>query len=560
MFANAAALDSARAKKRALENDVELLEPRVSVCEINISRCFNEIHFCQDVQIHLCLDVLMTFDSQCSFASSQSQQQSKKQNPQAPQCAKCAQTIAATVFKRCSQQQCKGCCVSSGQLCSYPVHKPVPSAEALKCKTCERIISNTVSQQCSGQQCKECCVGSGKACKYPAHKNAAAAPLSGTPKCSTCDSTISTTASQQCTRQQCKDCCTGSGEACKYPAHSNAAAAGRAELKCSNAACEGRLPYAAFLKCSQRLCSTCCEASGQRCGYAPHANASARKAHAHAVVAELAATNAALLTEAATRLQTLKARAAAATAREQQREDDEHAAEHQREAIAATARSILQRDAALIRQAEEEAAAAAAEEAARNRPADLARWGLHAAWWDRVEGLLDQWRANNLLSFGEMRCCGFCGAVELGGRRQHAFTAVEPTPGSQGFPPYAFTNMRMCDKTLAPDGKWWQCSTCSTAAGRSQRLKWASEMLPDYQDMVLQPGLRCLAVQNLALLDCRVRMPEFSVLHEQHKCLALCIMTCCTSEMCDDVCAHGVHMCLISCPDGLCFIIAHRCA
>ena len=131
-------------------------------------------------------------------------------------------------------------------------------------------------------------------------------------------------------------------------------------------------------------------------------------------------------------------------------------------------------------------------------------YGLQATTWPQLDvWMLADWRKERAKVFGEMVCCGHCGEVHFGGRMYNNFT-VEPATPTGAKPPYALCNDVMSKYTMNSLRQWRVCTSCADARSRALRLRHIVSFNPTYLRLLIVPGVACLALQNLSLLDVSV--------------------------------------------------------
>ena len=142
---------------------------------------------------------------------------------------------------------------------------------------------------------------------------------------------------------------------------------------------------------------------------------------------------------------------------------------------------------------------------------------------------LDKWTEESdkdLVS--KLRCCGYCGHVELGGKalsKTNRFTTVDP-PSSyprdsfpDPTPPAGFANSHMMTQMKTNDGqKWLCCSRCASLSTRSKRMKRLTHIPPSYMNMIL--GLHFLHAQMLSLVDVSMGFKERILRGQPQMCTA----------------------------------------
>jgi hypothetical protein len=141
-------------------------------------------------------------------------------------------------------------------------------------------------------------------------------------------------------------------------------------------------------------------------------------------------------------------------------------------------------------------------DAVKDAAAERSVYGLQAANWPDLDaGWLAEWRQERSKVFPHMKCCAFCGEVQLGGRNRSKFLVERPGLGAS---PYARCNSVMEPFTKDSAGDWWVCPCCQEPRTRSQRSRHSVAFEPDYVQLLIVPGIECLALQNLSLVDVSV--------------------------------------------------------
>ena len=132
-------------------------------------------------------------------------------------------------------------------------------------------------------------------------------------------------------------------------------------------------------------------------------------------------------------------------------------------------------------------------------------YGLQSAFWPMLDGgMLTTWQADRATVFGEIKCCGHCGEVQFGGRYQFSNFTVEAAEPPGAEPPYHKCNYVMSKYTMDSLGNWRVCPSCADAKHRAQRSRHVVAFNPTYIRLLIVPGIACLALQNLSLIDVSV--------------------------------------------------------
>jgi len=122
---------------------------------------------------------------------------------------------------------------------------------------------------------------------------------------------------------------------------------------------------------------------------------------------------------------------------------------------------------------------------------------------------LESWDEEEKKLVSDLRCCGYCGHVEMGGKNlthSNGFTLKDPPTSypDDSFPlpppPAGLANAPLL-KYMRKDenNKWLCCSRCASLDVRAKRMKRLVQMPDDYRHMLL--GLHVLQSQMLSLID-----------------------------------------------------------